>query len=224
VSRVLVVDDDPNIRELVRHFLEAEGLEVSDAGDGAAALAFLKSIKADLVVLDLMMPGLDGWTVCAEIKRRREIPVLMLTAKGESSQKVKGFELGADDYVVKPFDPPELVARVKALLRRYKAESAQAVQVGALFLDRARFEALARGGDVAMPRKEFDLLFKLASSPGRTFTRDELIRDLWGDSFRESERTVDVHVNRIRERFPEEGFGFRITTIRGLGYRLEELP
>jgi two-component system, OmpR family, response regulator len=223
MSRVLVVDDDPNIRELLRHFLEAQGLEVSEAADGASALAFLKSIKVDLAILDVMMPGLDGWTTCAEIKRRREIPVLMLTAKGESSQKVKGFELGADDYVVKPFDPPELVARVKSLLRRFRAESSQSVQVGSLVLDRARFEILSGGEAITPPRKEFDLLFKLGASPGRTFTRGELIRDVWGEAFRESERTVDVHVNRIRERFPEESSGFRIATVRGLGYRLEEL-
>jgi two-component system, OmpR family, response regulator len=224
MSKVLVVDDDPHLRELLRHLLEAEGLEVSEAEGGAAALKALAALKADLVILDLMMPGLDGWSVCAEIKRRRDIPILLLTAMGESSQKVKGFELGADDYVVKPFDPPELVARVKSLLRRFRAESSQSVQVGSLLLDRARFELRARGESIAIPRKEFDLLFKLGASPGRTFTRDELIMDLWGDAFRESERTVDVHVNRIRERFPEAGFGFRITTIRGLGYRLEELP
>ena len=221
MSGVLVVDDDPHIRELLRHFLEAEGFEVSEAEDGAAALAFLRSVKVDLVVLDVMMPGLDGWTVCKEIKRRRDTPVLMLTAKGESAQKVKGFELGADDYVVKPFDPPELVARVKSLLRRFRAESSQSVQVGSLLLDRLRFEVMAEGEAITLPRKEFDLLFKLAASPGRTFSRDELLRDVWGEDFSGNERTLDVHVNRLRERFGEERFGCRITTIRGLGYRLE---
>ena len=222
MSRILVVDDDPNIRELLRHFLEAQELEVSEAEDGKAALGLLKSVKVDLVVLDVMMPGLDGWTTCAEIKRRRDIPVLMLTAKGESAQKVKGFELGADDYVVKPFDPPELVARIKSLLKRFRAEASQSVQVGSLVLDRTRFEVQSGGEAIVLPRKEFALLFKLSASPGRTFTRDEIIRDVWGESFRESERTVDVHVNRLRERFLE-GCGFRITAIRGLGYRLEEL-
>jgi two-component system OmpR family response regulator len=224
VSRVLIVDDDSHIRELLRHFLEAQGFEVSEAGNGASALLFLKSIKVDLVILDVMMPGLDGWTVCGEIKRRRDIPVLMLTAKGESSQKVKGFELGADDYVVKPFDPPELVARVKSLLRRFRAESSKSVQIGSLLLDRVRFVVMSEGEAITLPRKEFDLLFKLGASPGRTFSRDELIRDVWGSDFEGNERTLDVHVNRIRERFVEKGSGFRITTIRGLGYRLEELP
>ncbi len=223
MSRVLVVDDDPHIRELLRHFLEAEGLEVAEAEGGTAALALLKSAKVDLVVLDVMMPGLDGWTICAEIKRSREVPVLMLTAKGESAQKVRGFELGADDYVVKPFDPPELVARVKSLLRRYRADASQSVQVGDLLLDRARFEAVYEGGAVTLPRKEFDLLFKLASCPGRTFSRDELIRDVWGEDFDGNERTLDVHVNRIRDRFGGAGSGLRITTIRGLGYRLDAL-
>ena len=223
MSLVLTVDDDSHIRELLRHFLEAAGLRVVEARSGAAALKALESAKIDLVVLDVMMPLLDGWTVCAEIKRKLDIPVLMLTAKGESSQKVKGFELGADDYVVKPFDPPELVARVKALLRRSRAESSRSVQAGNLLLDRSRYEASSGLESFTLPPKEFELLFKLAASPGRSFTRDELIRDVWGESFRESERTVDVHVNRIRERFPEEAFMFRIKTIRGLGYRLEEL-
>jgi DNA-binding response OmpR family regulator len=221
MSGILVVDDDPHIRELLRHFLEAEGFEVSEAEDGAAALAFLRSVKVDLVILDVMMPGLDGWTVCKQIKRRRDTPVLMLTAKGESAQKVKGFELGADDYVVKPFDPPELVARVKSLLRRFRADRSQSVQIGSLLLDRLRFEVMAEGEAITLPRKEFDLLFKLAASPGRTFSRDELLRDVWGEDFSGNERTLDVHVNRLRERFGEERFGCRITTIRGLGYRLE---
>jgi len=221
MSRVLVVDDDPRIRELVAHFLALAGLEVALAEDGATALRLLGTQKLDLVVLDLMMPGLDGYSTCREIKRRRELPVLLLTAKGESSQKVRGFELGADDYVVKPFDPPELVARVKSLLGRYRAESSQSVQVGSLLLDRLRFEVMADGEAVTLPRKEFELLFKLGASPGRTFTRDEILGDLWGPDFSGTERTVDVHVNRIRERFPEERYGYRVTTIRGLGYRLE---
>jgi two-component system, OmpR family, response regulator len=221
MSRVLVVDDDPHIRELLRHYLEAQDFEVVEAEGGSAALSYLEANKADLVLLDIMMPGLDGWTVCREIKRRRDIPVLMLTAKGESSQKVRGFELGADDYVVKPFDPPELVARIKSLLGRFRAEASQVVQIGALVLDRKRFELRAEGLATSLPRREFELLFKLGASPGRTFTRDEILGELWGGDFAGNERTVDVHVNRIRERFPEERYGYRIVTIRGLGYRLE---
>jgi two-component system, OmpR family, response regulator len=224
VSRVLVVDDDPHIRELVRHFLEAEGMETAEAADGSAALAAVAGSKIDLVILDVMMPGLDGWTVCREIKRRRDLPVILLTAKGDSSQKVKGFDLGADDYVVKPFDPPELVARARSLLRRFKAESSMIAQAGCLLLDKGSSAASSGGGPIALPRKEFELLFKLAASPGRTFGRDELISAVWGEDFEGNERTLDVHVNRLRDRFPEKGFGFRITTIRGLGYRLDEVP
>jgi DNA-binding response OmpR family regulator len=145
----------------------------------------------------------------------------MLTARGESSQKVKGFELGADDYVVKPFDPPELLARARSLLRRYKAESSQAVEAGSLLLDRRGFVVRAEGRDLTIPLKEFELLFKLASSPGATFTRAQLIEAVWGGDFYGVERTVDVHINRIRERFPEDRYGYRITAIRGLGYRFE---
>jgi two-component system, OmpR family, response regulator len=221
MGRILVVDDDPNIRELAASCLRPLGLEVAEASGGREALAALGSSKVDLVVLDVMMPGLDGWTTCREIKRRYELPVLMLTALGGSSQKVKGFDLGADDYLVKPFDPPELLARAKSLLRRFKAESTQAVEAGSLVLDRRRFEVLADGEALTIPLKEFELLFKLAASPGTTYTRAQLLAAVWGGEFEGVERTVDVHINRIRERFPEERYGYRITTIRGLGYRLE---
>jgi two-component system OmpR family response regulator len=221
VGRILVVDDDPNMRELVAACLGPLGFEMAEARDGREALACLASSKVDLVVLDLMMPGLDGWATCREIKRRGEVPVIMLTAMGESPQKLRGFELGADDYVVKPFDPPELLARARAVLRRYKAESSQAVELGSLLLDRRRFEVIRDGEATTIPLKEFELLFKLASSPGTTFTRDQLIRSVWGEGFEGVERTVDVHINRIRERFPEELCGYRIAAIRGLGYRLE---
>jgi DNA-binding response OmpR family regulator len=208
----------------VRHFLEAQGMEATEAADGAGALAAVASTKVDRVIRDVMMPGMDGWTVCREIKRKSDLPVLLLTAKGDSSQKVKGFDLGADDYVVKPFDPPELVARVKSLLRRYKAESSRIAQAGRVLLDRGSYRAAAGGESTDLPRKEFDLLFKLAASPGRTFSRDDLIEAVWGGDFEGNERTLDVHVNRLRDRFPEASFGFRITTIRGLGYRLDEAP
>jgi two-component system, OmpR family, response regulator len=222
MGRILIVDDDPNIRELAASCLRPLGLEVAEAPGGREALAALGSSKVDLVVLDVMMPGLDGWTTCREIKRRYEAPVIMLTAMGESSQKVKGFELGADDYLVKPFDPPELLARAKSLLRRFKAESTNVVEAGSLILDRRRFEVIADGEARTIPRKEFELLFKLAASPGTTYTRGQLLESVWGGDFEGVERTVDVHINRIRERFPEKSYGYRISTIRGLGYRLED--
>jgi Response regulators consisting of a CheY-like receiver domain and a winged-helix DNA-binding domain len=221
VANILVVDDDPHIRELVRHFLRQEGFVVHEAGDGEEALAKLETVKADLVILDIMMPNMDGWQLCRELREHCDIPLLMLTAMGETPQKVKGFQLGTDDYLVKPFDPLELVARVKALLRRYRIAASRTVQIGKVKLDRGTFEAVVDGAPVDLPRKEFELLFKLASYPGKTITREQLIEDIWGYDFEGNERTVDVHINRLRERFPEERHAFRIVTVRGLGYRLE---
>jgi two-component system OmpR family response regulator len=221
MSRILVVDDDAHIRELVKVFLQGDGFEVMEAADGLQALLQLDSVKADLAIVDVMMPNMDGWELCREIKASFDMPVLMLTAKGETSQKLKGFQLGTDDYVVKPFEPLELVARVKALLKRYKIESSQMIQVGKLTLDRRTFQIQDDDQSIILPLKEFELLFKLASYPGRTFSREQLIEDIWGYDFHGNDRTLDVHIYRLRERFPEETHSFRIATIRGLGYRLE---
>jgi DNA-binding response OmpR family regulator len=221
MSNILIVDDDPHIRELVGHFLGAEGFDIAEAADGLAALTMLETLKADLVILDVMMPNMDGWELCRELRASYDIPLLMLTAKGETAQKIKGFQLGTDDYLVKPFEPLELVARVKALLKRYRIATSQKVQVGELLMDRKTFEATVHGASITLPRKEFELLFKLAGSPGRTFARDQLIEDIWGYDFEGNERTLDVHINRLRERFPEAKHSFKIRTIRGLGYRLE---
>jgi DNA-binding response OmpR family regulator len=221
MSKILMVDDDAHIRELVRVFLQNDGFEVIEAVDGVDALSKLDSVKADLAVIDVMMPNMDGWELCQELKATFDIPVLMLTAKGETSQKLKGFQLGTDDYLVKPFEPLELVARVKALLKRYRIESSQTIQIGELTMDRKTFEVTVNSETLTLPLKEFDLLFKLASYPGRTFSREQLINDIWGYDFHGNDRTLDVHINRLRERFPEEKHSFKITTIRGLGYRLE---
>jgi len=221
VAGILVVDDDPHIRELVRHFLRNEGFDVHEAADGEEALAKLESVKADLVILDIMMPNMDGWQLCRELREHFDMPLLMLTALGETPQKIKGFRLGTDDYLVKPFEPLELVARVKALLRRYRIAASRTVQVGEATLDRSTYEVLVDGRSISLPPKEFELLFRLASSQGRTVTREQLIEDVWGYDFEGNERTVDVHINRLRERFPEARYGFRIATVRGLGYRLE---
>ncbi|MEF3304043.1 response regulator transcription factor [Paenibacillus sp. GYB003] len=221
MTRLLVVDDDPFIRELARHFLEREGFDVLEAADGREALARLETVTADLVILDIMMPHMDGWALCRELRESYDLPLLMLTAKGETSQKVKGFELGADDYLVKPFEPAELIARVKALLKRYKIVASQTVQVGELQLNRKTYEASVEGKSLTLPLKEFELLFKLASYPGKTFSREQLIEHIWGYDYEGDERTVDVHIKRLRERFPEERHTFKISTIRGLGYRLE---
>jgi two-component system OmpR family response regulator len=221
MNNILIVDDDPNIRELVRVFLRNEGFDVYEASDGVEALARLESLKAELVILDVMMPNMDGWELCRELRASYDIPLLMLTAKGETAQKIKGFQLGTDDYLVKPFEPLELVARVKALLKRYRIATSQTVQVGELLMDHKTYEVTVHGEHLTMPRKEFELLFKLASYPGRTFSRDQLIEDIWGYDFEGNERTLDVHINRLRERFPEDKHSFRIRTIRGLGYRME---
>jgi two-component system OmpR family response regulator len=181
----------------------------------------LESSRVDLTLLDIMMPKMDGWEVCRVLKEHFDFPVLMLTAKGETAQKVKGLNLGADDYLVKPFDTEELLARVRALLRRYKIAESQTVQIGNLLLNRKEFRVIAGEERMTLPLKEFELLFKLGSSPGTTFSRDSIIEDVWGLDFDGTERTLDVHINRLRERFREKRFWFRITTIRGLGYRLE---
>lgn len=216
-----MVDDDPHIRELVSVFLRAEGFSVTSAVDGMDALQQLAHQRADLVILDVMMPNMDGWELCQTLRASYDMPLLMLTAKGEMAQKVKGFELGTDDYLVKPFEPVELVMRVKALLKRYRIAASQTVQIGELLMDRKTFEITVDGATLTLPRKEFELLFKLASYPGQTLARDRLIEDIWGYDFEGNERTLDVHINRLRERFPETQHTFKITTIRGLGYRLE---
>ncbi|WP_134687478.1 response regulator transcription factor [Brevibacillus migulae] len=221
MTNILIVDDDPHIRELISLFLDKEGFDIHEATDGVKALAMMESMKVDMVILDIMMPNMDGWALCKELRKKYEIPLLMLTAIGETTQKVKGFELGTDDYLVKPFEPLELVARVKALLKRYRIATSQRVQIGELVLDRKTFEISVDGKSMTLPRKEFDLLFKLASYPGKTFSREQLIEQIWGYHYEGDERTVDVHIKRLRERFPEEQHSFRISTIRGLGYRLE---
>lgn len=223
MSTILLVDDDPHLRELARVFLQKEGIALIEASDGLEALAAFEQHKIDLLVLDIMLPEMDGWTVCQEVRRFSDVPILMLTARGDTSQKLKGFRVGADDYLVKPFEPLELIARIKALLKRYRIATSQRVQAGNLLMDRKTFETTAHGEQLTLPLKEFELLFKLASDPGRTFSRDQLIEDIWGYDFAGNERTLDVHINRLRERFPEERYAFKIKTIRGLGYRLEVL-
>lgn len=220
----MIVDDDAHIRELAGIFLKREGFEILEASDGVEALGKLEEIKADLVIVDIMMPKMDGWELCRQVKASYDIPVLMLTARGETSQKLKGFQLGTDDYLVKPFEPLEMVARVKALLKRYRIISSQTIQAGKLLLDRKVYTVKVDSEELTLPLKEFELLFKLASEAGRTFTREQLIEDIWGFDFHGNFRTLDVHINRLRGRFPEDRSFIRIRTIRGLGYRLEVKP
>ena len=221
MSTILIVDDDSPIRELASLFLRNDGFEVYEATDGVDALSRLDTVKVDLFIIDIMMSNMDGWELCRELRAAYDLPILMLTAKGETSQKLKGFQMGTDDYLVKPFEPLELVARVHALLKRYRIAASQTIQIGELRMDRKSFEVKVNDENLTLPLKEFELLFKLASYPGRTFSREQLIEDIWGYDFVGTDRTLDVHINRLRERFPQEKHSFMITTIRGLGYRLE---
>ena len=222
MSKIMIVDDDPNIRELVCALLKNGGFEVCEAKDGRDALQRITDWNPDLAVIDLMMPNMDGYELCRKLRQYYEnLPVLMLTAKAELPSKVKGFEAGADDYLTKPFEGDELLMRVRALLRRYKIEASQIIQIGNVIVDKNSFSVTVGNAKEDTPMKEFELLFKLAGFPGRTFPRDQLIEDVWGYDFDGNERTLDVHIGRLRDRFPSETAGFKITTVRGLGYRLD---
>jgi len=218
----MIVDDDPNIRELVRALLENGGFTACEAKDGRDALQKIAAENPELAIIDLMMPNMDGYELCRKLRQYYEnLPILMLTARSELPSKVKGFEAGADDYLTKPFEGDELLLRVRALLRRYKIEASQIIQVGAVVIDKNSYSVTVHGVQAEIPMKEFELLFRLASFPRKTFSRDQLIEDVWGYDFDGNERTLDVHISRLRERFPVETSGFKIATVRGLGYRLE---
>ncbi|QJD82608.1 response regulator transcription factor [Cohnella herbarum] len=221
MANILIVDDDPDILELIRFYLLREGFKISKACHGIEALEAVGQTKIDLAIIDVMMPKMDGWQLCSRLKADYpEMPILMVTAKGETNHKLKGFNLGADDYLVKPFDPLELAARVKLLLKRYKIHTAMKLQIGKVLLDKHRYEAVIDDVPISLPLREFDLLFKLASYPGQIFTRNDLIEQVWGADFFGDDRTVDVHIKRIRDRFAELNGSFAIETKRGLGYKL----
>jgi len=218
---ILVADDDANIRELVCLFLRKDGFTTIEAKDGKEALTIYHTTHIDLVVLDIMMPTMDGWALCKELRRvNTELPLLMLTARGETWEKVKGFELGTDDYLTKPFDPLELTVRIKALLKRYKIGSTQTIRLGTITLDRQTYKVMRGAESISLPLKEFELLYKLAETPGQVYTREQLIDQVWGLDFTGDNRTIDVHIKRLRERFATST-EFQIETVRGLGYRLE---
>ncbi len=222
MNRLLIVDDDPYIRELVSKILSNEGFEIIEAIDGRDAFTKFGNERIDLVVCDVMMPNMDGFEFCQKARRYyEELPILMLTAKGETHSKVKGLDLGADDYLVKPFEATELIARIKALLRRYGKVTLQKINFGDMVMDAASHTVEMDGKRIDLPLKEFELLFELGASLGKTHIRRQLIDDIWGYDFEGNERTLDVHINRLRERFGDGENGFRIVTVRGLGYRLE---
>jgi DNA-binding response OmpR family regulator len=219
--QLLLVDDDPNIRELIALHLRMEGFDLLESANGHEAMQMIDKHRVDLLILDIMMPEMDGWDVCRYLRAKSDIPILMVTAQGEIAHKMKGFRLGTDDYLVKPFDPFELVMRVKALLKRYRIASSQMIQLGKVHLDQKRLEVTINDQHISLPPKEFELLFKLASYPGQIFSREQCIEQIWGFDYEGDDRTVDVHIKRLRERFNELTDDFRISTIRGLGYRLE---
>ncbi|QJD82681.1 response regulator transcription factor [Cohnella herbarum] len=222
MTSVLVVEDDSHLLEMISILLRHEGYRVRGAINGKEALAEMESSPADLVVLDVMMPVMDGWDLCRELRlMNSELPIIMITAKHETSQKVKGFGLGADDYLVKPFDPQELVVRIKAVMRRYRITAEKMVKLGGFKLDRLRGTVSDGNASWNLPLKEFELLYQLASYPGQIFMRDQIIEAVWGFDHEGDERTVDVHIKRLRERFADYTHHFRIVTVRGLGYRLE---
>ncbi|MGG3572945.1 response regulator transcription factor [Bacillus gobiensis] len=222
MATILVVDDDQHIRELVSTMMTQSGFSVIEANDGKQAIDRLADDKVDLMIVDVMMPYMDGFEVSKAVRDYTDLPILMLTAKGETIDKVRGLAVGADDYLVKPFEPLELEARVKALLRRYHITTVKQLKIGTITLYEDSHSATNEKGEIFnLPRREFELLYKLASYPKKTFSREQLIDDIWGFEFEGDERTVDVHVKRLREKFPEPAVAFSIRTIRGLGYRLE---
>ncbi|WP_088072128.1 response regulator transcription factor [Gottfriedia luciferensis] len=219
--RILIVDDDSNIRELLKMYLQAEGYVTFEAANGDEASLLLENQQMNLAIVDVMMPGKDGYQLCEEIRNYYDFPVILLTAKSELSDKEKGFAVGTDDYLTKPFEPKELLYRIKALLRRFNMISAQKITLNDTIIDRKSYEVYCNGKLLMLPMKEFELLFQLASYPDRIFTRDELIQLIWGADFEGDDRTINVHIKRLRERFSTLTDDFSIKTVRGVGYKLE---
>lgn len=224
-GRILIVDDDSNICELLRLYIEKEGFEASIANDGEAALKMFDSVHPDLILLDIMLPGLDGWQVCREIRKKSNCPIIMLTAKGEVFDKVLGLELGADDYVVKPFETKEVIARINAVLRRSgnaaQPNEVKEVSYENLVINLTNYELKVNGVQVDTPPKEMELIYHLASNPNRVFTRDQLLDEVWGFDYYGDSRTVDVHVKRLREKLEGVSEKWALKTVWGVGYKFE---
>ena len=226
-QKILIVDDDNNIAELISLYLAKECFETKIVGDGESALAAMNTFEPNLILLDLMLPGIDGYQVCREVRSKSATPIIMLSAKGEVFDKVLGLELGADDYMEKPFDTKELVARVKAVLRRYKATPAtpskpsiKCVEYPDLIINRTNYSVMYMGNIIDMPPKELELLYFLASSPNHVYTREQLLDQIWGYEYIGDTRTVDVHIKRLREKLKDHE-DWRIATIWGIGYKFE---
>ena len=223
-NKIMVVDDDSNICELLRLYLEKEGFDAVIAPNGMKALEMFDNEKPDLILLDVMMPQLDGWQVCRKIRKKSPCPIIMLTAKGEVFDKVLGLELGADDYVVKPFEAKEVIARVKAVLRRCGAQEqkkAKEVQYDNLYINMENYELRVRGKQIDTPPKEMELIYHLASNPNRVYTRDQLLDEVWGFEYYGDSRTVDVHIKRLREKLDGVSDKWNLKTVWGVGYKFE---
>lgn len=226
-QKILIVDDDLNIAELISLYLTKECYDTRMVNDGEEALAIYEQYQPNLILLDLMLPGIDGYQVCREIRTKSNVPIIMLSAKGEIFDKVLGLELGADDYIMKPFDSKELVARVKAVLRRYQpvkqeapASDIKCVEYPDLVINQTNYSVLYYGQPVDMPPKELELLYFLASSPNQVFTREQLLDHIWGYEYIGDTRTVDVHVKRLREKIKDHD-AWSLATVWGIGYKFE---
>ena len=221
--KILVVDDDTHIAELISLYLNKEGYDTREVYTGSEAVGAFKEYSPHMAILDLMLPGMDGIEICAEIRKISESPIIMLTARGETGDKVLGLGIGADDYIVKPFEPKELIARVKAVFRRYtKADTdrERIIVLPNLTINQTRYNVIYHGKEMALPPKEFELLFYLASNPNRVFSREDLLNKIWGYDFVGETRTVDVHVKRLREKMPYEDV-WEIKTVHGVGYKMQ---
>lgn len=223
-NKVLIVDDDIHISELIKLYFEKDGFSTVSANNGKEAVELFKSEAPSIVILDVMMPEMDGWQVCREIRRVSNIPIIMLTAKGETFDKVLGLELGADDYMVKPFEPKELIARVKAVLRRSDTKETSAekeIVFPNLTINLSNYELKINGNIVEIPPKELELLYFLASNPNRVFTREQLLEEVWGFDYFGDSRTVDVHIKRLREKLENVEANWQLKTVWGVGYKFE---
>lgn len=224
MSTILVVEDEESVRELVRMYLENEGFRVETASDGEEALNKVKANTPDLIILDIMLPKFDGWTVCREVKKTSNVPIIMLSARTEEFDRVLGLELGADDYIPKPFSPREMVARVRAVLRRTSASpeaTGRIITYRDLTIDRDANRVVIRDKEVAMTPREFELLWFLACHPGRVYSREQLLEEVWGYEYLGDGRTVDTHIKRLREKLHADGEVTYIKTVWGRGYKFE---
>ena len=221
-KKILIVEDEANIRELLRLYLEREGYTVLEAENGVEGIKKWKSDKPDMLLLDVMMPVMDGWEVCREIRAESDVPIIMLTAKGETADRVSGLEMGADDYIVKPLEMPEVIARVRAVFRRIAPHDApEKLSFDNLVIDKQAYDLVIKGKRVDAPPKEIELLYFLASSPNRVFTRAQLLDEVWGFDYFGDTRTVDVHVKRLREKLEGVSDKWELKTVWGVGYKFE---